>query len=610
MTFNLILFQTYIIFLFISLLGYGIIFNKYKNFICLSKNNLSFSELGFFSLLILIPISIIINFFMKIDYIVSSIFFILGLIFFFYEAIIKKNLNKVIIPIILIIILIPYFILSSHHDDFFYYHLPYLNVLQQSKIIIGLVNLNNVLVYPQNLWFNIFSLFRLPIIDFNGIQVINGIFTIFFLMFCFENLVRTKIVKLKIINLMFFIFTLVLFSRLKDHGAEIIPQFLMLVVIYYSFELILDKNIDKNEYLLKIILIFMSAVLLRLSSIVILPLILFIFIVNYKFISNLFKKFKFLFFISVLLFIVLSKNFVNSGCIVYPLSFTCFKQSEVSWSIGKEIPKINENVILSYTRGWMIYAKENSMQTSKFIFNPNENHLSHKEYLDKGFKFWFKFWVKDPDIIRIFNMFLVGFFVLIVLLINNLKKLDFRLKKLNNYKINLTILFIFFSLMFWLFFSTPSTRYGGYALFICLISLLISHLTTAMVNKDIKITISFVVVVLLSFSFFYIKNLQRIFNDNFEIPFPYNEELIRNIDYKTITFEDTNINLRLPTNKFKMGNLNETNNYILHCGNIEALCTPEKKIKCVKKIYKKYKYLFIINDKDGCINLHSQHALY
>ena len=85
MIFNLILFQTYIIFLFISLLGYGIIFNKYKNLICLSKNNLSFSELGFFSLLILIPISITINFFMKIDYIVSSIFFILGLIFFFYQ---------------------------------------------------------------------------------------------------------------------------------------------------------------------------------------------------------------------------------------------------------------------------------------------------------------------------------------------------------------------------------------------------------------------------------------------------------------------------------------------------------------------------------------------
>ena len=129
-------------------------------------------------------------------------------------------------------------------------------------------------------------------------------------------------------------------------------------------------------------------------------------------------------------------------------------------------------------------------------------------------------------------------------------------------------------------------------------------------NVWIKITISFVVIVLLSFSFFYIKNWQRIFNDDVKIPLPYNEELIKNIDYKTIRLEDTKINLRLPTNKFKMGNLNEVNNYILHCGNIEALCTPEKKIKCVKKIYKKYKYLFIINDKDGCINLHSQHALY
>ena len=59
-----------------------------------------------------------------------------------------------------------------------------------------------------------------------------------------------------------------------------------------------------------------------------------------------------------------------------------------------------------------------------------------------------------------------------------------------------------------------------------------------------------------------------------------------------------------------MGNLNEKNNYILHCGNIEPLCTPNKKLGCMKKIYKKFNYRFIINDNQYCINLHNQHALY
>ena len=65
----------------------------------------------------------------------------------------------------------------------------------------------------------------------------------------------------------------------------------------------------------------------------------------------------------------------------------------------------------------MIYAKENSGSKNKFVFNPKDDLLSHEEYLSKNQNFWLKYWVKDPDIIRILNCFIIGLFIFIVLII-------------------------------------------------------------------------------------------------------------------------------------------------------------------------------------------------
>jgi hypothetical protein len=180
MIFNFIIFIIYIITIFISIIGYGLIINKYFNYSLYSNNNISFGELGFFSLVILVPLSILLNFFFPINILISLFIFCIGMIFFFLKVNLYENYKKILYLIFFLILIFPYFVLITQHDDFYYYHLPYLNIIQESKIIFGLANLNNVLSYPQNLWFNIFALFRLPIIDFNGLQVLNGIFTFFF----------------------------------------------------------------------------------------------------------------------------------------------------------------------------------------------------------------------------------------------------------------------------------------------------------------------------------------------------------------------------------------------------------------------------------------------
>ena len=207
-------------------------------------------------------------------------------------------------------------------------------------------------------------------------------------------------------------------------------------------------------------------------------------------------------------------------------------------------------------------------------------------------------------------MFLVGLFILICLFLTNLKNLNFKYQNLIHQKTNFAILFIIFSILFWLFFSTPSTRYGGYAIFISLITLLISHISNFIFRSNFNIYKSYFFIITLSFIFFYTKNLQRINSDDVDLPWPKEEILLKNIDYTSTIFDGEKINLRLRTNKLIMGNLNEKNNYILHCGNIEPLCTPNKKLGCIKKIYKKLNYRFIISNNQFCKNLHSQHALY
>ena len=611
MILNSFLFCAYILLLFISLIGYGLFFGQIFKFFTHNKDTTyQFGEIGFFSIVILIPISIILNFISPINFIISFLVSLFGIIIFFIKINLRKYNKKLLFFFIILIFSLPYFILITHHDDFYYYHLPYLNVLQFSNVIFGLANLNSVLAYPQNLWFNIFSLFRLPFIDYNGLQVLNGIFTFFFIIFCFENYFKTKSNKIKIILLSNIVFVFALFSRLKDHGAEIIPQLLMLVVFLYCFILLFDKNNDKKNLLLKILIIFTISVLLRLSSIIILPFLIFILIVNFKILIEILKKIKILIIVSILILLVLSKNLINSGCLVYPLSFTCFNQSQVSWSIAKNIPKINENVILSFTRGWMIYAKENTPNSNKFIFNPNKNLLSHKQYLSQKTNFWIKYWIKDPDIIRILNMFLIGIFILSIFFFSNLKKLKINYK--NQYirtKI-FTFIFLLSPIIFWILFSTPSTRYGGYALFITLVSYSIGLLSTVFIKQDINLRYSFAFLLFISLSFFTFKNIDRVASINNNYPWPEKIHLEKDIDFLETEIDNFTINIRIPTNKLLMGELNDENNYILHCGNIKQFCTPIKKIQCIDRIYKKFNFFVITSNKNKCLKLHKKHALY
>jgi hypothetical protein len=303
--------------------------------------------------------------------------------------------------------------------------------------------------------------------------------------------------------------------------------------------------------------------------------------------------------------------------LLYPIPQTCFDQKQISWSVGKEIPTLNKNILHSFSRGWMFYAKEISNTKDKFVFKYSNEMMTNKKYLDSGVNFWIKYWVKDPDIIRILNLTIISFFITLIFIIFNIKKL--KLFELNSESKNLIKLNLVFLLpiFIWFFISTPAMRYGGYSAFLPVVILFILFILKTKLITDFSIKNSLLVLISISTIYFGYKNVSRVYKDfyfeNNEIiyPWPQHKKLIKNLDFKTLNINGYEINIRIPTNKLLAGNLNSKNNYILHCGNIKMPCMPEKKIKCINNIKKINGYLIITNNHNECLKLmNEEHALY
>ena len=595
--------------------SYGFVLEKLLN---LSNNNYNLGEKGIYAISFLLSISLIIHFFIPINYQVTIPIFLFGLLilirnikYIFYE------INFIKIEFLsLVIILFPFIFIKNFHDDFNYYHLPYLNVVFSHKIIFGLGNLNNILIYPQNAWLDFISLFKLPIFENNIPHILNASIFFFFIIFNVEKFKQNNEKLLKSFNALLIILAFVLFSRLKDFGLEIIPQLILLLVTYFILEIYINKEINVEKNIEKILIFSMTAILLRIGSVSILPVVLIVLINFYKQTLNIFFNYKLILYCLLTSIVFFMKNIIISGCLIYPLSFTCVEESTLSWSIGKEIPEINKNVLHSFSRGWMFYAKEETETKEKFIFNPTKMTMSHKEYMDKNLIFWSKYWFKDPDTIRILNLILISFFIIIIFLIFNYYKITFIQFSKKTKKLYFVLILFIPQVVFWFLIGTPSMRLGGYAALIPIVLVLILIIISKILIKDFEIKKSIIVLLSISSFYFFYKNIDRVLNDynnknfNFNQPWPLHENLLLNEDYKINKIDGININLRLPTNKLLMGNLEDTNNYILHCGNIDMLCTPVKKFKCIKKIEKIKGYILIKKDLKKCLDIYKSNVLY
>jgi len=493
---------TFIIFYFIiinSTIGYGYL-AAHTTKVDLKFFNYSF--LGLLGVFVLVIVSYTSHLFFKHNYIHNSIILIIGILSFVYFFLReKKKINLIKLNIFFLLLFISFIIFKSH-DDFSYYHFPYTYYLTQSEIAFGVGNFNHGFRTPSSIFY-LNSIFYLPIIKYNFFQI-GAILIMGFSSYQFFYLVKEKLKKKKydkffFLSLFFFMFTVIFFYRIAEHGTDRSAQILIFLLI---IELLIIINFDKGikERIIKILIIL--GLVISLKSFYVLYLALsfpvFYYFIKEKKLTNILLIFKsYYFYLFLLLFgNILFVNFANSGCLIYPVSITCFDY--FSWSIPlQEVSAMND---------WY-------EQWSKAGANPNFRVENPQEYI-QHFN-WANNWFHEYFFTKVSD-FIFGILFLTVIFL-----LIFRSKKRNsfsNYKGEKFIYVILLILLFEWFYNHPSLRYGGYQLLCLLLFLPVSNFLSS--KKHFKnVLFKTNILLIIGITIFFGRNINRLINENIKYDF-------------------------------------------------------------------------------------------
>ena len=126
----------------IILISYGALFNKL--FFNKKLENVDPRVAGIYGFIIVGFISLYLNFFFPINKIIGTVFFIFSLIFFIFYFIKLEKKNEFILLVFFVSITSFLVITLSNinRPDAGLYHLPYISILQENKVILGLTNLH------------------------------------------------------------------------------------------------------------------------------------------------------------------------------------------------------------------------------------------------------------------------------------------------------------------------------------------------------------------------------------------------------------------------------------------------------------------------------------
>ena len=410
---------------------------------------LVYSKQQIFGLFVLSFIAVFLDFFFPLGMVLNSFlipFYILLIIYY-----IKNFLNlKFITFCLLNSIIVTLLILESevYRPDAGLYHLPYIGILNSEKIIAGITNLHSryghisiiqyLSAYSQNILFGVNGLvfpgaliassviinFVYQIYKYNIKQHFN--FHFFFLLF----------VSIYIFYKM---------NRYSEYGNDAPAHFL---VFFLISELILYKNkssisdIANNLALcLFIVLNKVMLVVIGLTSLL---------IISKKQILSLLKNIKFVF--VILFFIVyILKNIISTGCILYPLKFTCY--NNLSWVTISEIREIS-----AAGEAW-------SKGISDLSASDKNKYLKYEDF-NKNFN-WVKAW-SEKHLIIIFEILIPYLIFCFTVIFFILKKDQLKKNKLDKYYINLFIVILICNIIWFL--KAPLYRYG-YSLIISFLSI-------------------------------------------------------------------------------------------------------------------------------------------
>ena len=481
--------QTFLLCLFLTLCGF--IFKKvilnYHDTTNLEENSLyGFVLIGFLALFI--------NFFFPLSLTVNNILFLLlvyvGFKFGFFNQNKKKLLKKIICVSSLSFILILHSNVNT--PDALLYHLPYSKLITEHKIVIGASNLHfrygfiSIFQYVSSFFNN--SLFKT-----NGLLLPVAILVSNFLFYLFK-VFRNDFKKESSRTKSYFIFLILIFSlysfnRYSGYGNDTQAHLYYFVVLVYLFEFF---TVKKNFINFQKILIFSLFSFLLKPFYIILILVPFLIFFMNKAMNKVFKT-KFFIFITSFFVLWILKTFLITGCFMYPLKSTCYKNA--IWF------DYNVDQISIMGEAW---AKAWPQNLNKSL-DP-ETFIKSFNWIDSWSKIHFKIILKKLTPILLFIIFNFLFFYFTKCLKKNYQNKD------RFFYFSFFLVSLFFVIIWFL--KIPLYR-QGLALIYGLILFLSYFIFIRNINlkKIIKFYSFFIFFIILVFSGVVIKNILRISKD-------------------------------------------------------------------------------------------------
>lgn len=430
--------------------------------------------------------ALLINFFLPLNIWVNSIFFIfIIIIFFIFKLYLKKNeLLFLLISSILVFLLIIFD--NEYRPDAGLYHIPYIQILNENKIIIGLSNLHSRFGHISILQY--LSAFNFDFLrSKNGILIPSASLVIFLYIYFFYDIL--KLIKKKelfslgkLFSILIIIYISYKINRYGEFGNDA-PAHVFLFYVISKF-LYLKNYSTKQIWNFYIYSVFCFLNKIFFIFIFIIPI--FLLLKNPNFLKKLILSIP-----SLVIFLWLIKNILISGCIIYPMKTTCFES----------LPWVNINTVEKAQIEGEAWAK---------AWPQNQDKNLNMEDFSKNFN-WIKAWSSN-HLLFILNTIVPYLFFVFIFMTLSIEKISFR--KLFDYfkdeKIQiLTFISILGVLSF--FMKFPIYRYGYSYLILLLFILLSGIFNNFNLKKLIKYSKVIIVLCVVTFSS---KQILRIYNYN------------------------------------------------------------------------------------------------
>ena len=476
-------------FLFLLIIyGNGVIFSKkiFNDF-----ENQNFYEILLIGLVTTTLLSQFINFFLPLNnYLTVSNILIVILYLVLNKKIIKSLEIDYKIFLTLLILVLSNIYASDFSEDLNHYHYGMISNSDSLNFIWGNSFLHDM-YGTSPIWLTAHSYLNFDSSRLQDIHILNGLFLfIFFGLFFSEFKKNNQNHSVKqIILFSILLFALIKFTRLKEFGIDRPAIILFCTNLYFYLKFFFTKdNTHEFKNFLKILLISICIISIKITY---LPIMIFPILILLRYQKKLFILDKRYLLILFVFSIFILKNLLSTGCVIYPISYSCF--DFISWSNSKGAEDL-AFLADHFNKSWTSY----------------EGPLSKSEYI-KDFN-WFKTWF-----IRGYKEILELFLTIILIFISSI--FIFGLKKKNSLKFQkelsffkkiLSLIIIFSVFIF--FMKNPVIRMNFHVLISILILLTINFVSLYSNKKKLSVINIFL---FLAIFFNLSKNFNRIANEKF-----------------------------------------------------------------------------------------------